>query len=115
MVGMSLFQFLLLLGCCNTGSQFLIALADHEFSLDWFPTCIYRNYAGSLWQIQTLNLNQLTLVFRRHWGGGVWGVSVDFFFLIPKLFGVIFLDFFFPQGHLNRICNVQVALTFCAI
>lgn len=31
----------LLLVCCNTGSQFLIALADHEFSFDWFLVCIY--------------------------------------------------------------------------
>lgn len=79
----------------NTGSQFLIAVADHEFSLDWFPTCIYWNYAGSLWQSQTLNLSQLTLVFRRHWGD----FSVDFFFFFnyKALWADIFRLFFFPS------------------
>lgn len=33
-----------------------------------------------------------------------------FFFFILKLFGVIFLDNFIPQGHLNPIYYVQVAL-----
>lgn len=91
---------------CNTGGWFLIALADPEFSLDWFPTYIYQNYLGSLWQSQTLNVNQITLFFWRHWED----FSLDFFFFILKLFGVIFLDNFIPQGHLNPIYYVQVAL-----
>lgn len=93
---------------CNTGGQSLIALADHEFSLDWFPTCIYQSYVGNLWQSQTLNINQLTLFVWRHWED--FSLAV---FLILKLFGVIFLDNFipqWPQGHLNPIYYVQVAL-----
>lgn len=56
---------LLLLACCTTGRQFLIALPCHELSLIWFLTCNYQNYAGSLWQSHKLNSNQLT-GFRSH-------------------------------------------------